>query len=99
MRATPAVPTYPYVVYSTPDGGVAERRDLRALDYHGALLTCDDLIPLPEGATLSMLPDRLAVGMDAPDRRTPVPSRAGWALAALLPTPYTPTPPPPYQNT
>jgi pyruvate-formate lyase-activating enzyme len=99
MRATPAAPSHPYIVYSTPDGGVAERRDLRALDYYGTLLTRDDLTPLPEGATLSMLPDRLAVGMDAGDQRTPVAPRAGWALAALLPIGYTRTRLPAYEKT
>ena len=38
-------------------------------DYTGAPLTPDDLIPLPEGATLSMLPERLAVGLDAQGER------------------------------
>ncbi len=81
--------SYPYVVYSTPDGGVGERRDLRALDYRGEPLTRDDLIPLPEGATLSMLPERLAVGADQRGDRTALDELMGWALAALLPIGYT----------
>ncbi len=90
---------HPYVVYSTPDGGVGERRDLRALDYHGEPLTRDDLIPLPDGATLSMLPDRLAVGSDDRGGRAAISAARGWALAALLPIGYTRTRLPAYEKT
>jgi pyruvate-formate lyase-activating enzyme len=91
--------TFPYVVYSTPDGAVGERRSLRAVDYGGAPLEIADLLPLPDGATLSMLPQRLAVGLDAAGESVPVPAPRGWALAALLPIGYTRTRLPAYEKT
>ncbi|HEX9070186.1 MAG TPA: radical SAM protein, partial [Ktedonobacterales bacterium] len=57
----------------------------------GYALATNDLIPLPDGATLSMLPGRLAVGLDADGVRQSVPESEGWALAALLPVGYTRT--------
>jgi pyruvate-formate lyase-activating enzyme len=89
----------PYVVYSTPDGGVGERRTLRAIDFAGTVLEPAALIPLPEGVTLAMLPQRLAVGLDARGERRAVDARHGWALAALLPIGYTRTALPAYERT
>lgn len=80
---------YPYVVYSTSDGAVGERRSLRAVDYDGIPLDRAELIPLPDGATLSMMPERLAAGVDDRGERQVVSARRGWALAALLPIGYT----------
>jgi pyruvate-formate lyase-activating enzyme len=89
---------FPYLVYSTPEGETRERRSLRACDYTGAPLAPDDLIPLPEGSTLSMLPERLPVGVGARSgaRQT---AHGGWALAALLPIGYTRTHLPAYAET
>ncbi len=81
----------PYVVYSTPDGGIAEEARLRAIDYTGRPLERSDLIPLPDGAALSMLPQRLACGLTDDGRRATIPAKKGWALAALLPIGYTRT--------
>lgn len=91
--------TQPYVVYSTLDGEVGERRGLRAVDFTGAPLAPRDLIPLPDGATLSMMPQRLAVGLDAGGERQVVGERHGWALAALLPIGYMRTRLPAYEKT
>ena len=91
--------TPPYVVYSTPDGEVGERRSLRALDYNGRPLTPADLIPLPDGAALSMMPQRLAVGLNVAGERQVVSERQGWALAALLPIGYMRTRLPAYEKT
>ncbi len=91
--------SFPYVLYSTVDGSVGELRHLRALDFDGNPLTRDQLVPLPEGATLSMLPNRLAVGHNALGQRTPVDEQRGWALAALLPIGYTRTHLPAYELT
>jgi pyruvate-formate lyase-activating enzyme len=89
----------PYVLYSTPTGDVGERRALRAVDYDGVPLTPRDLISLPDGANLSMLPRRLAVGLDARGERKVVAAERGWALAALLPIGYTRTRLPGYEKT
>lgn len=89
----------PYVVFSAPDGSVGERRSLQALDYTGAPLRRSDLIPLPDGATLAMLPQRLAVGQDMQGQRISVSANHGWALAALLPIGYTRTRLPAYEKT
>lgn len=90
---------FPYVLCSTPDGGIGEMRHLRAVGFDGQPLSRDDLIPLPDGATLSMLPHRLAVGQNALGQSTPVHERHGWALAALLPIGYTRTQLPAYELT
>ncbi len=79
----------PYIVYSTPDGAIATEPRLRAIDHTGQPLEPGDLIPLPDGATLSMLPQRLACGLTADGKRATIPARKGWALAALLPIGYT----------
>jgi pyruvate-formate lyase-activating enzyme len=89
----------PYVVYSIPDGGVAEEPRLRAVDYTGRPLDRSDLIPLPHGAMLSMLPQRLACGLTDDGRRATIPAQKGWALAALLPIGYTRTRLPAYTKT
>lgn len=91
--------SFPYVVYSTRDGDVGERRALRATDYTGRPLDLDELIPLPEGTSLSMLPQRLAVGLDEHGAVRTVPAERGWALAALLPIGYTRTLLPSYART
>ena len=85
----PNTADFPYLVYSTSDGNIGERRSLRALGYDGAPLERGELIPLPDGATLSMMPERLAVGLDDKGDRQVVSAQRGWALAALLPIGYT----------
>lgn len=80
---------FPYLLYSTPDGGIGERRGLHATDYGGAPLKRDELIPLPDGATLAMMPERLAAGLDDQGNRQIIGAQRGWALAALLPIGYT----------
>jgi len=85
----PNIADFPYLVYSTTNGDVGEKRSLRALDYDGAPLERGELIPLPDGATLSMMPERLAVGLDDKGDRQVVSAQRGWALATLLPIGYT----------
>jgi pyruvate-formate lyase-activating enzyme len=89
--------TVPYLVYSTAQGEIREERRLRALDFAGRPLEPEDLIPLPDGATLSMMPDRRPVGIDAAGMRTTVRRPGAWALAALLPIGYTRTQLPAYE--
>ncbi|MBE3566035.1 MAG: radical SAM protein [Thermogemmatispora sp.] len=88
----------PYLVYSTARGEVREERSLRALAFDGSPLRAEELIPLPDGATLSMLPGRLPVGLDAAGQRRTLQRRGAWALAALLPIGYTRTHLPAYSK-
>jgi pyruvate-formate lyase-activating enzyme len=89
----------PSVVYSTPNGNLAVEPRLRAIDYSGHPLHVEDLIPLPAGTTLSMLPQRLACGLNSKNQRASIPARKGWAMAALLPIGYTRTHLPAYTTT
>ena len=81
----------PYLIYCTPEGGIREEPRSHALAFGGQLLESTDLIPLPDGATLAMMPDRLAVGANRSGGRQIIPRSRGWAAAALLPIGYTRT--------
>src|ERR1700736_2026432 len=88
---------YPYVLYSTTDGEIREEPRLQALAFDGHPLHAGELIPLPDGVTLSMMPDRLAVGQKRGARQVLAGER-GWAVAALLPIGYTRTLLPAYEK-
>lgn len=88
----------PYVIYSTPDGEIREEPHLQALAFGDHLLDTADLIPLPDGVTLSMMPDRLAVGRKRSGERQVLAQARGWAVAALLPIGYTRTLLPAYEK-
>lgn len=88
----------PYVIYSTPDGEIREEPRLQALSFGDHPLDTADLIPLPDGVTLSMMPDRLAVGRKRNGERQALPKSRGWAVAALLPIGYTRTLLPAYEK-
>jgi pyruvate-formate lyase-activating enzyme len=90
--------TIPYLVYCTPDGELREERRLQAMAYPDHPLTLDDLIPLPDGVTLSMMPDRQAVGLKPTGERQVLARSRGWAMAALLPIGYTRTHLPAYEK-
>ncbi|HLZ57710.1 MAG TPA: radical SAM protein [Ktedonosporobacter sp.] len=79
----------PYLLYCTPEGEVREDPRLQALAFGNRPLEVADLIPLPDGATLSMMPDRLAVGRKRSGEQRVLPRSRGWAVAALLPIGYT----------
>jgi pyruvate-formate lyase-activating enzyme len=81
--------TIPYLVYCTPEGEIREEARLRALAFGNQPLESSDLIPLPDGVTLSMMPDRLAVGERRSGERRIISRERGWAAAALLPIGYT----------
>jgi len=83
--------TIPYLIYCTPEGEIREEPRLRALAFGNHLLEAADLIPLPDGVTLSMMPDRLAIGENRSGERQIVAQARGWAAAALLPIGYTRT--------
>ena len=88
----------PYLLYSTPDGDVCEEPRLQATSFGDVPLTPDDLIPLPDGVTLSMMPQRLAVGRRRNGERRVLPQSHGWAVAALLPIGFTRTLLPAYEK-
>jgi len=90
--------SHPYLVYCTPGGEIHEEPRLKALAFGNRLLTAADLIPLPEGVTLSMMPDRLAVGVKPSGQRLLIEQSRGWAAAALLPIGYTRTYLPDYEK-
>lgn len=80
---------HPYLVFSTPDGEIREEPCLQALAFGDRPLEVADLIALPDGVTLSMMPDRLAVGRKGGGEREVIAASRGWAAAALLPIGYT----------
>ena len=88
----------PYLLYSTPQGEIREEPRLQALTFTGQPLQETDLIPLPDGVTLSMMPDRLAVGQNRSGERQVLSATRGWAAAALLPIGYTRTHLPAYEK-
>jgi pyruvate-formate lyase-activating enzyme len=88
----------PYVIYCTPDGEIQDEPRLHALAFGGQPLEPTDLIPLPDGATLSMMPDRLAVGEKRTGEPEVIARSRGWAAAALLPIGYTRTLLPAYEK-
>jgi pyruvate-formate lyase-activating enzyme len=88
----------PCAIYTTPGGEIRQEARLQALAFDGRPLQASDLLPLPEGATLAMLPDRLAVGGKRSGGRQVLPQTRGWATAALLPIGYTRTHLPAYEQ-
>jgi pyruvate-formate lyase-activating enzyme len=88
----------PYLIYCTPDGEIREETRLQALAFGNQPLEAADLIPLPDGVTLSMMPDRLAVGRKRNGETQAIAQARGWAAAALLPIGYTRTLLPAYEQ-
>src|SRR5258707_1423344 len=88
----------PYLVYCTPEGEIREEPRLRALAFGNQPLESTDLIPLPDGVTLSMMPDRLAVGEKSSGEGQIIAQTRRWAAAALLPIGYTRTFLPAYEK-
>ena len=88
----------PYLIYCTLDGEIREEPRLQALAFGDRPLDAAELIPLPDGVVLSMMPDRLAVGQVHGGERRIVAASRGWAAAALLPIGYTRTLLPAYEK-
>ncbi len=88
----------PYLLYATPEGEIREEQRLQALSFGNRPLQEEDLMPLPTGVTLSMMPDRQAVGLRRSGARSVLPTSRGWAVAALLPIGYTRTLLPAYEK-
>jgi len=79
--------------YVTPSGQLREARGERPMALHGRQLVplqAEELIPLPVGAVLSMLPDRTALSASG--------TLPGAPAAALLPIGYTRTLLPAYER-
>lgn len=89
--------TVPYLLYCTAEGEIREARHLRALAFGDYPLQSADLIPLPDGVTLSMMPDRRPVGLNASSKRQVLTRDGVCAAAALLPIGYTRTHLPAYE--
>ncbi len=91
----------PEVCFTDPRGQVQRAIGLRALARSGYELVEPDAhwISLPPGATLSQLPDRLAMGYVDGRELLTVSASGGWAAAAILPPGYTRTLLPAYQET
>src|SRR5947209_3085485 len=87
-----------YLIYCTPLGEMREEPRLQALAFGNQPVEADDLIPLPAGATLAMMPDRLAVGQKRNGEQQVILQSRGWAAAALLPIGYTRTLLPGYEK-
>ena len=90
--------TIPHLVYCTPEGEIHEEPRLQALSFGNRPLDTDELIPLPDGATLAMMPDRLAIGQKRNGEQHALPKSRGWAAAAFLPIGYTRTQLPAYEK-
>ncbi|HEY6406043.1 MAG TPA: radical SAM protein [Ktedonobacteraceae bacterium] len=90
--------TIPYLVYCTPEGEIREEPRLQALAFGKRTLNATELMPLPDGVTLAMMPDRLAVGQKRNGGQQVIPASRGWAAAALLPIGYTRTQLPAYEK-
>ncbi|MFL5696828.1 MAG: radical SAM protein [Ktedonobacteraceae bacterium] len=88
----------PNLIYCTPQGEMREELRLQALAFGNQPVEADDLISLPDGVTLAMMPDRLAVGQKRSGEQEVVAKSRGWAAAALLPIGYTRTLLPAYEK-
>ncbi|WP_026074316.1 radical SAM protein [Brevibacillus massiliensis] len=80
-----------YLVYADEQGRVYDHPEAYAVGRNGEMLTEileEELIPLPEGATLVSLPDTVPVGMD-PDTGEMMRLDGFTAVGALLPQGFT----------
>jgi wyosine [tRNA(Phe)-imidazoG37] synthetase (radical SAM superfamily) len=86
------------LAYADPDGRLIEEDSLRPLARSGWEVAepqqawpDTSWIPLPDGATITSLPDRLALAEDASGEQIRLSPDAGWAVGAVLPPGYTRT--------
>lgn len=77
-------------VYATPDGRLHQDRALQPLGGSGLdAVPLQQMVPLPEGATVALLPGRRPLGRDRGGAAVAHPDPAALPVAALLPTGYT----------
>ncbi|WP_028552275.1 radical SAM protein [Paenibacillus sp. UNC451MF] len=80
------------LLYADRDGNVFDHPDYVALGRNGEMITDimeDELIPLPEGATLVSLPDTRPIGLNAATGEMEVVPGDVTAVGALLPQGFT----------
>lgn len=80
-------------VFADNDGNGYIDENYRALGRLGESfveINPDEMIPLPQGASLTMIPNRAAVVMNKKGQFTIYPHE-GWVMGALLPQGYTRT--------
>jgi len=81
-----------HLVYADTKGRIYDHPELYALGRNGEFLTDiyeEELIPLPDGATLVSLPETLALGYDPETGKTVAVPDGACAVGALLPQGYT----------
>jgi pyruvate-formate lyase-activating enzyme len=81
-----------HLVYADSNGQIFDEADILPVGRAGGLLTEiyeDELIPLPEGATLVSLPGTKAAGIDKQTGQTVILPGEATAVGALLPQGYT----------
>ncbi|SMB88119.1 Pyruvate-formate lyase-activating enzyme [Desulfonispora thiosulfatigenes DSM 11270] len=82
-----------HFVYADDEGNAYNHPNLLAVARLGASFvepTEEELIPLPEGASLTMIPNRTPIVMDIEGNFKKY-TKTGWAVGALLPQGYTRT--------
>ena len=82
-----------HFVYADEDGNGYINEDYFGLGMLGANFVEpgeEEVIPLPEGASLTMIPNRAPVVINDEDQFTLYPEE-GWVMGALLPQGYTRT--------
>jgi wyosine [tRNA(Phe)-imidazoG37] synthetase (radical SAM superfamily) len=94
------------LAYADPDGRLIEEAELRPLARSGWEVGGEGdgapfdgtWSPLPEGATIASLEDRLALARDGGGETIRLSPDAGWAVGAVLPPGYTRTLLPAYEE-
>src|SRR6202011_5791537 len=94
------------LAYADPQGRLIEEAELRPLARSGwdvggpgdAAPFDAGWIPLPDGATIASLPDRLALARGDDGETVRISPDAGWAVGAVLPPGYTRTLMPAYEE-
>ncbi|MHB8510401.1 MAG: radical SAM protein [Candidatus Dormibacteria bacterium] len=90
------------LAYADEQGQLIEEDTLRPLVRSGweIFAPAQDAtwIPLPDGATITSLPDRMALAIDSTGETVRLSPDAGWAVGAVLPPGYTRTLVPAYEE-